>query len=149
MPPPKPSLQPSSPPPGTPAACFKCGKPSARHITSWRNRKGNGGRPYYKCTSCCQFLCFSDDRGNDHAHPPCRCNESSKRQVSGAGTPHYVCRLGTCNFYQTANGQTREPDVVDELVAGLAAGLTRMKVEDNEVTARNTNGGTCREGVVS
>ncbi|KAF2498794.1 hypothetical protein BU16DRAFT_443877, partial [Lophium mytilinum] len=76
-----------------------------RFVTRRSNRKGNTGRPYFKCLSCDRFLCFADRRGNDPSNPLCFCGASIKRQISGpekdvARGVHFVCRLGECAFYR-------------------------------------------------
>lgn len=43
-----------------------------------------------------------DKRGNDPTNPNCIRGVPSKRQVSGEAKGrrvHYVCRLGTCDYY--------------------------------------------------
>lgn len=87
-------------------ACVRCRKKTQRFITRPSNRKGNAGRPYYKCVPCGKFARFDDERGNDDRNPPCDgCGHPSKRQVAGddtlvPGGIHYVCSQGTCDFYQ-------------------------------------------------
>ncbi|OJD10148.1 hypothetical protein ACJ73_09917 [Blastomyces percursus] len=66
-----------------PPNCRSCHHPSSREVTRASNRKGNAGRPYYKCHRCNKFLCFADDRGNDPSNPPCYCGVLSRRQVAG------------------------------------------------------------------
>ena len=89
------------------------------------NRKGNAGRPYYKCQHCSKFLCFVDDRGNDPNNPPCHCGASSKTQVAGRekkvpGGIHYVCRLGGCDFYKPNIGEDGNQVTVEDLEKDLA-----------------------------
>lgn len=114
--------------PASPPHCFHCGNPSTRLTTRISNRNGNAGRPYFKCIPCNQFLVFADRRGNDPANPPCRCGLSSKRQIEGkrqrmsGRNIHFVCRLGTCDYYAAARDQTGnqirvEGDLVDRLAA--------------------------------
>ena len=96
-----------APAPGTTPECCRCRRPGVLKITGSLNRNWNAGRPYYKCEDCDQFLVFNDIRGNDPRNPPCHCGASSKAQVSGPEKRvprglHYVCRLGTCDFYSTA-----------------------------------------------
>jgi hypothetical protein len=96
---------PLAPPPTKAPDCILCGKPTRRRIARVLNPNGNAGRPYYKCIPCDKFHCFCDSRGNDPTNPPCHCGKSSKRQVSGHGKAvprgvHFVCRLGTCDFYR-------------------------------------------------
>ncbi|KAH7232501.1 hypothetical protein B0J15DRAFT_409228 [Fusarium solani] len=89
-------------PPNNPPNCFICQQRSVRFKTRTSNRKGNAGRPYYKCVHCRKFLAFADQRGNDPQNPPCHCALSSKRQAAGqekGSGLHYVCRNGTCDFY--------------------------------------------------
>jgi len=93
--------------------CHRCRKPSTMWYTRYSNRKGNAGRPYYKCLPCGKFLVFADERGNDPTNALCFCGETSKRQVSGPDKRkprqiHYVCRVGGCDFYKvhlTAKGE--------------------------------------------
>ncbi|KLU89499.1 hypothetical protein MAPG_08470 [Magnaporthiopsis poae ATCC 64411] len=90
----------------TPPRCAYCSKITERFTTRSSNRKGNAGRPYYKCVPCDNFAVFDDERGNDSRNPPCKgCGHPSKRQVAGHNTRvpggiHYVCSRGTCNFYR-------------------------------------------------
>ncbi len=64
-----------------------------------------------------------DKRGNDPTNPNCICDISSKRQVSGEAKGrrvHYVCRLGTCDYYavhRSAGGE--QLSLNDNLVAPL------------------------------
>ncbi|KAK4183369.1 hypothetical protein QBC35DRAFT_478223 [Podospora australis] len=59
-------------------------------------------------------------RGNLRGNPPCYCGKSSKQQVAGVysefrkqrgaissppGALHYVCRLGTCDYYKPRVGK--------------------------------------------
>lgn len=82
-------------------------------ITGSLNRNGNAGRPYHKCISCRKFLGFADERGNDPNNPMCNCGESSKAQRAGEnssnpGGLHYVCRLGTCDYYVVRMDENQE-----------------------------------------
>jgi hypothetical protein len=111
--------------PVTTPQCIKCGRITSRTITKQQNQNGNALRPFYKCYPCNKFHCFDDLRGNDPANPPCYCGVSSKRQASGVNTGllrrlHYVCRLGTCNYYKAerdfdGNVQCVDDEVVDQL----------------------------------
>jgi hypothetical protein len=110
--------------------CFRCGKPSSRHITRTSNRNGNGGRPYDKCMHCNKFLAFTDERGNDPNNPTCRCGLSSKRQIAGLRKKvprglHYVCRLGTCGFYAPVRNAEERQVTIDE---GLVDGFARLGI---------------------
>ncbi|KAF2688904.1 hypothetical protein K458DRAFT_293711, partial [Lentithecium fluviatile CBS 122367] len=110
-----------APPAQTPPDCFRCGRPSRRFITRETNRKKNAGLPYDKCKRCWKFLGFADEQGNDPNNPPCCCGVSSKRQVAGPEKRvphglHYVCRLGTCDFYAPCkDGKDRHLAVDGEL----------------------------------
>ncbi|CAI6334243.1 unnamed protein product [Periconia digitata] len=102
--------------------CIKCGRPTSLETTKESNRNGNARRPYYKCLSCKKFHCFVDLRGNDTTNPLCHCKVSSKRQLSGVGkhlqrTVHYVCRLGTCNYYHVEQDSNGHPLSVDDEIA--------------------------------
>jgi hypothetical protein len=95
------------PAPSSAPDCHRCGGPPVLRIVGNLNIKGNAGRPYYKCDSCDLFLVFNDERGNDANNLPCYCGASSKMQVSGPETKiprrlHFVCRLGTCSFFEAA-----------------------------------------------
>lgn len=108
-----------APAPDTAPDCYKCGKPSILRITRISNRKGNARRPYYKCQSCDKFLVFKDERGNDPRNPPCHCRVSSKMQIAGREKRvsrglHYVCRLGQCDFYDTARDSSEIQLAIDE-----------------------------------
>ncbi|KAI1649287.1 uncharacterized protein F4817DRAFT_331215 [Daldinia loculata] len=68
------------------------------------NSKGNGGRPYFKCGPCDQFLVFADARGNKPQRKTCRCGFSTKQIIGGKNTENYgqiiyVCRQGICGYY--------------------------------------------------
>ncbi|UZP45208.1 hypothetical protein NXS19_013020 [Fusarium pseudograminearum] len=102
-----------APAPEFPPPCFQCKSPSKRHITSPSNTNGNAYRPYYKCPNCPKFLCFADTRGNIPSNPPCQCGKSSKLQAAGwnseiPGGLHFVCRLGTCGYYDLALDRNKE-----------------------------------------
>ncbi|KAI0438320.1 hypothetical protein F4803DRAFT_535546 [Xylaria telfairii] len=117
-------------PPTQPPPCHRCGQVSERLVTRSSNRNGNAGRPYYKCLRCNKFLVFADYRGNDPTNPECHCGCSSKLQITGmskwvAGRLHYVCRLGSCDFFsptKDANGL----DIVIDM--GLAEDLSRLSI---------------------
>jgi hypothetical protein len=126
-----PSLTPIAlaPPPTEAPACFHCSQESTLLQTRYSNRKGNAGRPFYKCVACDQFLCFADWRGNDPNNPLCHCGQSSKRQVAGYDRQiprgvHYVCRLGSCDFYavcrNSSGGQVAVQDALVRALAGLS-----------------------------
>ncbi|GAW25178.1 hypothetical protein SAMD00023353_0203280 [Rosellinia necatrix] len=107
-----------APPPEEPPSCYRCGGVSELSVTRSSNRNGNAGRPFYKCRSCGKFLVFNDNRGNDPTNPECNCGSSSKRQVSGrsktvAGRLHYVCRLGTCDFFSPCRDENGVDSVVN------------------------------------
>jgi hypothetical protein len=97
-------------------------------VTRSSNRNGNAGRPYHKCISCRYFFGFADDRGNNPNNQMCGCGESSRLQRAGEnssnpGGLHYVCRLGTCDYYAVKVDENQEQitvslDLVDRL-AGL------------------------------
>lgn len=92
-------------PPNSPPTCNRCDRLSSRLTTRTTNRKGNAGRPYYKCLPCNKFLCFIDDRGNDPNNPPCYCEESSKTYMAGSEkrVPRglfFSCRQGACDFHK-------------------------------------------------
>ncbi|KAG7403635.1 hypothetical protein Forpe1208_v016332 [Fusarium oxysporum f. sp. rapae] len=102
-----------APAPTHPPICFMCNSPSQRFITRSSNRNGNAGRPFDKCTNCRKFLGFADERGNVPDNPLCHCGESSKTQVNGQnrGNPgglHFVCRLGTCDYYAVGMNRNHE-----------------------------------------
>lgn len=107
--------------PETAPSCIKCGLPTSRLKTKRSNRNGNALRPYYKCQPCNKFHCFADTRGNDPANPLCHCGVSSKRQLSGLEKRpprqlHYVCRLGTCDYYDVDRSLSGESKDFDENV---------------------------------
>lgn len=109
--------------------CIKCNKPTTFSITRLSNRKGNGGRPYYKCIPCKKFSCFADDRGNDRSNPQCHCGLKSRRQVSGPEKRgprqvHYVCRVGGCDYYEVHLTPEKKPISFNALeVVELLGGL--------------------------
>ncbi|KAK1757085.1 hypothetical protein QBC47DRAFT_378384 [Echria macrotheca] len=94
-----------APPPTDPSSCYRCGSTSiTRHIVGPGNRKGNAGRPYYRCDICRKFLGFVDSKGNDPSHPSCECGAPSKMQVAGSERKvsrgvHFVCSSAKCDFY--------------------------------------------------
>lgn len=117
-----------APGPANAPDCIHCGRPTTLRTTRTSNRKGNAGRPYFKCIPCRKFHCFADNRGNDPRNPRCFCNVSSKTQVSGpekrvARGVHYVCRLGKCNYYgiclDDQNLQVTLPESLLHSFAGL------------------------------
>jgi hypothetical protein len=104
--------------------CLQCGQPTNKYITKTSNRNGNAGRPYYTCSGCGKFSTFADVRGNDISNPLCYCNSTAKRQRSGARKGkkvHYVCRLGTCNFFDWhRTSQTEVLSLEDNVMDHLA-----------------------------
>lgn len=106
--------------------CILCRVPTSLLKTRPSNRKGNAGRPYYKCVPCNKFHCFADERGNDPTNPPCHCGKSSKEQISGPEKSmgrqvHYVCRIGGCDFYLPHRNSQQETIILDrELVEPMA-----------------------------
>lgn len=65
------------------------------------------------------FLVFADSRGNEPGNPACDCGHSSKRQLSGEGrrvarAVHFVCRMGTCNYYQAGVRMGGGREVLDD-----------------------------------
>jgi hypothetical protein len=117
-----------APPPATVPDCHLCHQPSERKITRTSNRKGNAGRPFYKCFPCDNFLCFDDRRGNLPSNPLCYCQVSSKLQVSGpdkrvARALHYVCRLGACDYYEVYRDAHQRQITIDEDMVNIFARL--------------------------
>ena len=114
------------PPPVTAPDCRRCHKSASRLITRRTNRNANANRPYYKCIPCNKFIRFDDERGNDSRNPLCHCQESSKMQVSGVDKRvprglHYVCRSGTCDYYEVRRDAQQQQITLDEdLVNALA-----------------------------
>ncbi|KAK2031742.1 hypothetical protein LX32DRAFT_257372 [Colletotrichum zoysiae] len=85
-----------------PPDCGNCKAAARRYITGHSNRKGNAGRPYYRC--CGVFYCFADLRGYHPDNPRCNCDRPSRMQIAGPernppGGLHYVCMWGGCDFY--------------------------------------------------
>lgn len=113
-------------------ACVRCHRKTQRFITRYSNRKGNGGRPYYKCVPCDKFACFDDERGNDDRNPRCDgCGHPSKRQVAGMNTQlpggiHYVCSRGTCDFYEPHLKEDGEQLAIVD--ADILTALARLKL---------------------
>ncbi|KAI3343192.1 hypothetical protein F4824DRAFT_133940 [Ustulina deusta] len=115
-------------PPTQPPLCIRCGRAGERLVTRRSNRNGNAGRPYYKCLHCGKFLVFDDVRGNDLMNPECHCGHTSKRQVTGrskpaAGRLHYVCRLGTCDFFRPCQDENGIDIIIN---MNLAEELSRL-----------------------
>ena len=118
------------PSPTTAPNCRVCHRPASRDITRASNRKGNAGRPYYKCIPCGNFLRFDDIRGNESRNPLCHCQVSSRMQVSGPDTRvarglHYVCRLGACDFYEVRRDAQQRQITLDENLVSI---LARMHI---------------------
>ncbi|KAI1274931.1 hypothetical protein F5Y07DRAFT_409660 [Xylaria sp. FL0933] len=108
--------------------CQRCGQVTTLHITGSSNRNGNAGRPYYKCSSCIKFCVFKDLRGNDPTNPKYHCGHSSKRQISGrskqvAGRVHYVCRLGTCDYFSPGRDEEGADIIVNEEISNALSRL--------------------------
>ncbi|RYO91779.1 hypothetical protein DL762_001998 [Monosporascus cannonballus] len=102
---------------------------SSLEITRSSNRNGNVGRPYFKCHSCDKFIAFDDPRGADPANPECHCGVASRRQVTGRYKTvprnlHYVCRLGTCDFYDEPRDEQGGVVVVAEELINILARLS-------------------------
>jgi hypothetical protein len=84
--------------------CRRCGSEGSLLEVRGDNLNGNARRPYYRCSSCGQFLAFCDERGLRPTNPQCGCGEPSRRQMNGQQhrVPrgvHYVCSQGRCGFY--------------------------------------------------
>ncbi|KAH8889417.1 hypothetical protein GQ53DRAFT_869787, partial [Thozetella sp. PMI_491] len=112
-----------------PPECSLCRKLGTRGVTRKSNRKGNAGRPYYKYYPCDNFLGFVDSRGNDPNNPPCHCGFSSKRQVAGpekkiARGIHFVCRMGTCDFYAPLKNSEGEHVAIEADLVPLLSALS-------------------------
>lgn len=118
------SPAPLAPAAATPPPCFRCRRPSERLVTRSSNRNHNAGRPYHKCVPCNNFLGFADDRGNDPRNPSCPCGHSSRAQrAGGSGRLHYVCRMGTCDFYSPFRDASGAQVSVGEDLVERMAGL--------------------------
>jgi hypothetical protein len=104
--------------------CLRCGQRTSKRTTKSSNRNGNAGCPYYTCSGCGKFSTFADTRGNDISNPVCYCNSTAKRQRSGARKGkkvHYVCRLGTCTFFDWhRTSQTEVLSLEDNVLDHLA-----------------------------
>ena len=106
--------------------CRSCGEECTRHVTRSSNRNGNAGRPYYKCIPCNIFSCFDDSRGEDEKNPLCDCGKSSRRQLSSRERGRqifYVCKTGSCEFFQFHKRQDGRNWSVEENVAEAFAEL--------------------------
>jgi hypothetical protein len=106
--------------------CHSCGEACTRHITRSSNRNGNAGRPYYKCIPCDKFSCFVDSRGEDENNPLCDCGKSSRRQLSSREKGRrifYVCKTGSCQFFQFHKRRDGSNWSVEEDVAEALAEL--------------------------
>ena len=98
--------------------CLQCWRKTTRSMTKPKNRKGNAGRPFYKCYLCNVFYCFDDTRGIDPTNPLCHCGYTSRRQVDGReGDPkrgcHLVCGVGGCPYREVEKTATGESHYVD------------------------------------
>jgi hypothetical protein len=62
---------------------------------------GNGGRPYFVCRTCNDFVCFGDMRGIHDENPPCDCDSIplSRRGVDRNRKTFYNCALGKCGYF--------------------------------------------------
>ncbi|KXJ87066.1 hypothetical protein Micbo1qcDRAFT_208463 [Microdochium bolleyi] len=114
----------------TPRHCPRCDQPGSYHITRQSNRKGNAGRPFYRCDPCGKFIAFDDDRGLGVHNPPCACGSPARRQVAGpekavARHVHYVCARGGCDYYAPHRGDDGSLWQVQE---SLIASLAGMKI---------------------
>ncbi|KAL1840427.1 hypothetical protein VTJ49DRAFT_501 [Mycothermus thermophilus] len=118
--------------------CFLCNQPVWPNTATPNNATGNGGRPYYKCGPCDNFLGFGDRRGLDPNNPPCDCGSPSRRQISRSGATipygiHFVCALPTetdsCDFFQWGDVE------VDgrRLAAVLDAAVRRRLIDEERV----------------
>lgn len=119
-----------APPPATTPDCRICHQPASRTLTKTSNRKGNAGRPFYKCFPCDRFICFDDTRGNDSRNPLCHCQISSKMQVSGPEKEisrglHYVCRVGACDYYEACRDTHQRQITLNEDLVDV---LSRLKI---------------------
>ncbi|KAK1962529.1 hypothetical protein LY78DRAFT_234981 [Colletotrichum sublineola] len=105
-----------------PPECLRCGKLCSLRVAGPSNRKGNAGRPYYICNSCCKFSCFADLRGCRPQNPRCDCGCPSRMQIDGReqsppGGLHYVCQWGTCHFDRPCvDEDQKQMCVVDDAV---------------------------------
>ncbi|KAH7412826.1 hypothetical protein BKA64DRAFT_659649 [Cadophora sp. MPI-SDFR-AT-0126] len=108
--------------------CHSCGEACTRLVTRVSNRNGNGGRPYYKCIRCDKFSCFDDSRGEDENNPVCDCGKASRRQLSSREKGRrifYVCKTGSCQFFQFHKRQDGSNWSVGE---DLAEALAELRV---------------------
>jgi len=126
-------IGPPSSPPATPVRlprCCRCGanyKDLERFVTKTSNRNGKSGRPYLKCIPCNKFVTWLDDRGIDDECPTFPCNFVCRRQVAGKygkinpRVLHYVCGMGTCDYYEICRYEDGGEQVTtDDLVDLLA-----------------------------
>ncbi len=107
--------------------CLRCSDSTSRFVTRQSNRKGNAGRPYYKCLRCDKFSCFDDTRGIDGLNPRCLCDSASRRQLSGqerGRKVHYVCVSGRCDYFMYHRGADDAAVTVDE---DLVEALIRLR----------------------
>jgi hypothetical protein len=74
------------------------------------NEKGNGGRPYYKCGPCDEFVCFGDMEGIQVENPACGCEpiSLSRRVTDRQGRVFYNCALGGCGFFTWDDEMTND-----------------------------------------
>lgn len=106
------SVPPVSPEPGDiwPAAltgsptCRKCCSSQAnRRITGMNNYNGNGGRPYYTCIDCSNWLVWDDDNGILASNALCMCGKLSRQNRTSAakgGYLFYNCARGRCGYWR-------------------------------------------------
>jgi hypothetical protein len=74
---------------------------AAKQIVLPWNSNGNGGRPYYTCETCDNFVCFGDMEGMYDENPACGCDSISlsRRVTNRNGRVFYNCALRRFGFF--------------------------------------------------
>jgi hypothetical protein len=88
-----------------PPTCRACGLPCEHRDVNDENPNGNGGRPYWTCTSTrherWKFSCFDDTEGITIGNPQCLCRITSRRTAGRRGD-FFSCATGACGWTQSA-----------------------------------------------
>ncbi|KAK4161000.1 hypothetical protein QBC43DRAFT_324271 [Cladorrhinum sp. PSN259] len=83
--------------------CKSCSNLSRLGITGQNNKRGNAGRPFYKCGPCDNWITWGDLKGCDRGNDECKCQKLSRTIVCGPesrcpGKRFWKCASGNCTW---------------------------------------------------
>jgi hypothetical protein len=115
--------------------CLWCNSSTALYHVGPRNRNGNAGRPYYKCSNatCREFATFADLRGIHNSivfgqNFVCSCPSYNLPRLQVAGREskhphalHWVCATGKCDMFAWCGNDgiacVLDPDQIDLFIS--------------------------------